>query len=224
MADTGIGIPENELSKIFSTFTQVDSSFHRQHGGSGFGLSISQGLVELMGGRISVRSEKDKGSTFTFTLPLKSAEEQREAHSEVPVKEPENESPTARILVAEDEPMIRELVIMMLARRGWKTETAESGEEAVEKWDQGKFDLLLMDLQMPKMTGMEATQEIRRREGASGRHIFIVGLTAHSRREIRDECLAAGMDKELMKPIQMSELYTVVESCLSLEGPQSGSL
>jgi CheY-like chemotaxis protein len=140
------------------------------------------------------------------------------AEKEIPVKETSQEASEnqhARILLADDEPMIREVIKMMLAQHGWQVETAESGGEAVAKWEKGKFDLIFMDLQMPELNGLEATRAIRERENGAGKRICIVGLTAHAQRDVLDACLNAGMDKVLTKPVRMKGLQTAVNFCLS---------
>ncbi|WP_027716622.1 CHASE domain-containing protein [Desulfuromonas sp. TF] len=218
VADTGIGIPEEKQHLLFQKFSQTDSSFHRQYGGSGLGLAISKGLVELMGGQIDVQSRKGKGSVFTFTLPLKTVSERQSVAppAETPLEVTVEEIPSARILIAEDDPLVREMVRMTLARGGWESETAETGREALKRYEQGSFDLILMDLQMPEMDGIEATRAIRRKEAEDGaRRTFIIGLTAHARPEIKEECLNAGMDEVLIKPVQMKDLSAAIGRCLS---------
>jgi PAS domain S-box-containing protein len=213
VADTGIGIPEEKRELLFESFTQADSSFTRKFGGTGLGLAISKGLVDLMGGVISVRGRQGQGSVFSFTVPSKRAQTQSGAPVEDLPGEADNVS-AARILLAEDDPMIRNMIALMLARRGWQAETAENGREAVEKWERGDFDLLLMDLQMPEMNGLETTRTIRQKESGGEKHTWIIGLTAHARREIRDDCLDAGMDRVLTKPIQVNDLYSAISDCL----------
>jgi signal transduction histidine kinase/CheY-like chemotaxis protein len=215
VADSGIGIPEGKRDLVFQRFSQVDSSFDRQYGGSGLGLAISKGLVELMGGAISVRSGEGGGCVFTFTVPLTNVEMKRPAGAEIPQTPFSKGNSEARILLADDEAMIRTMLTLMLARSGWKAETAETGLDAVEKWKAGNFDILFMDLQMPEMNGLEATREIRSREAESARHTCIVGLTAHTLLDIRDDCLKAGMDRVLTKPVQIKDLVSAIESCLT---------
>jgi CheY-like chemotaxis protein/anti-sigma regulatory factor (Ser/Thr protein kinase) len=212
VADTGIGIPEEKHHLLFQSFSQLNISETGRFGGSGLGLAISKGLVELMGGEISVRSRAAQGSVFTFTVPLRVAEEPEAPPMEVPTGEVEVH-PTARILLAEDEPMIREMITMMLAQRGLHPVTAESGLQAVEKWQDGDFDLIFMDLQMPDMDGMEATRTIRDMEQGRKRPC-IIGLTGHASREIKEECLSSGMDLVLTKPVKLQELLSALETCL----------
>jgi PAS domain S-box-containing protein len=215
IADTGIGIPEEKRHLLFESFTQLDASFHRKFGGSGLGLAISKGLVELMGGRIEVQSRDGGGSLFTFSIPLKTAE----SRGSQPLPTLQEESGrgilATRILLAEDDAMIQELITLVLAKRGWYAESAVTGLEAIEKWEKGAFGIVLMDLQMPDMDGMEATQAIREREAEVGRRTCIIGLTAHALSEIQNECLKAGMDEVLTKPVQMRDLYSAIDRCLA---------
>ncbi|MDO3378005.1 PAS domain-containing hybrid sensor histidine kinase/response regulator [Geoalkalibacter halelectricus] len=210
VADTGIGIPDEKQDLLFQSFSQADSSLTRRYGGSGLGLAISKGLVELMGGTISARSKAGEGSVFMFTVPLRISPKATLAQAEARRASPDGDL-TPTILVAEDDPAIRELIQMVMKPRGWQTETAESGREALEKWGHGTFDVILMDIQMPEMNGLEATRMIRAREHGHPQPIRIIGLTAHARREVREEALAAGMDEVLTKPIRIAELYSAIE-------------
>ncbi|MFA5516119.1 MAG: PAS domain S-box protein [Desulfuromonadales bacterium] len=208
--DTGIGIPPDKIDLLFQPFTQVDSSLTRRYGGSGLGLAISKELVEMMGGDLAVESAVGAGSTFTFHLPLR------------PGKAPAPPPPAAaagkcalpmHVLLAEDDPAVRELVTMVLRKRQLAVSVAENGRETVAQWRAGGIDLILMDLQMPEMDGLEATRQIRRLEGGDGKRTCIFALTAHARAEDREECLAAGMDGFLAKPLDMDALTRAIESC-----------
>ncbi len=218
VSDTGIGVPEEKREAIFQRFSQADGSFKRRHGGVGLGLAISQGLVDLMGGGpIGLRERPGGGSVFFFPLPLKAAKSDRTSlaadHAEAtaaPLSSP-------FILLAEDEPMIRKVIQTILTHCGWRSETAGTGREAVRRWKEGNFDLILMDLQMPEMDGLEATRQIRETE--EGKKICILGLTGHTRRELMEECLDAGMDKVLTKPVKIKELCSVIDSCLAAPPP-----
>jgi PAS domain S-box-containing protein len=213
VADTGIGFPEEKRDLLFESFTQADSSFTRKFGGAGLGLGIAKGLVNLMGGELSVQGREGQGSVFTFTIPLKSAGRQSGSPCEA-LSGNAGDILASRILLVEDDPMIRNMIAMMLAQRGWQTETAENGREAVAKWEGGEFDLVLMDVQMPEMNGLEATRTIRQKDSAREKHTWIIGLTAHAQREIRDDCLEAGMDKIVTKPIKVKDLYSAICDCL----------
>lgn len=214
VADTGIGIAEEQQDLLFESFRQVDMSFQRKYGGTGLGLAISRSLVELMGGELTVQSRTGEGSVFKFSIPLKT----ETTPIALPHAEPEDiagELTAGRILVAEDDAMIRTLMIMELARNGWHTETAESGKEAVEKWRRDKFDIILMDLQMPDMDGLAATRLIRREEAGQGKRGCIIGFTAHAQKEIAGSCLDAGMDDVLIKPFKMNLLHAAIKQHFS---------
>jgi PAS domain S-box-containing protein len=215
VSDTGIGIPEGKQEKIFQTFSQVDSSSTRRHGGTGLGLAICKGLVELMGGRISVRSRVDQGSVFTFTLPMTNAKSRDSAGSAKDGKPLTTVMPEAHILLVEDNPMVQEVILMALSRRPWQTTTAGSGRDAVQKWQTGHFDLILMDLQMPDMDGLETTRQIRQQEAGKDKKIGIIGLTAHASRAIQQKCFDAGMSEVLIKPFKTASLYAAIERSLA---------
>jgi PAS domain S-box-containing protein len=214
VADTGIGIPEGKRDLLFQSFTQADSSFTRSFGGTGLGLAISKGLVELMDGEIYLHSRKEKGSVFTFAVPLRAVDKQRLPPAEASPEE-NGKRISASILLAEDEPMIREMITRMLAKRGWQAENAETGRDALEKWAGGDFDVIIMDLQMPEMNGLEATREIREKESEGGKRTYIIGLTAHARPEIKEQCLRSGMDDVLTKPVRIQDLFSAIDTCLA---------
>lgn len=214
VGDTGIGIPSEKKSQIFNAFTQADGTSTRQYGGTGLGLTISKKLVELMGGHIWVESEFGKGSTFTFTAQL---EVQRIASSK-----PEMETETHisrgedyRILVAEDNAINSKLVSRLLEKQGYQVKIAANGKEALASFKEDSFDLILMDIQMPELGGLEATTAIRLLEKGSETHIPIVGLTAHAMKGDRDRCLAAGMDDYVTKPIEPPKLFEAMGKQLS---------
>jgi PAS domain S-box-containing protein len=216
--DSGIGIPHGKLERIFEPFNQVDSSLTRSYGGTGLGLSICRDLVTLMGGTIKVESEVGRGSTFFFTLPLlPAAANQPVAH---PGKVMAGTGGGGRILLAEDDSMVRELVDLVLRQHGWEVTLAENGRQAVERWREGGIGLVLMDLQMPEMDGLEATGQIRRLEGEQGGKTRIIALTAHARPEKREEILAAGMDGILTKPFRIEDLNSLIrnEGCAKVPG------
>ncbi len=216
VSDTGVGVPEEKKEIVFQQFSQADGSFTRQYDGAGLGLAIAKGLLQLMEGEIGLRDRPQGGSIFFFTLPLKVAAGDATAPAEERTGAPAPFFSPARILLVEDEPAIRQMVRMILAQRGWQSEVAENGREAVKKWSEGDFDLILMDLQMPEMNGLEATRQIRAAE--EGRRIHILGLTAHTRHEVKLECLAAGMDMVLLKPIKIRELCAAIDRCLASSG------
>ncbi|MCM2264678.1 MAG: PAS domain-containing protein [Desulfuromonadales bacterium] len=215
IADTGIGIPEDKQHLLFQSFSQVDNSFHRQHGGSGLGLAICKGLVELMGGTISMRNREGGGSIFTFTLPLKTVAAKTSPNGTHTADLGSLSARPVRILLAEDESMVRDIVSLALTHHGWNVETAVNGREAIAKWRSEPFDVILMDLQMPEINGLEAARTIRAGEAGPGRGIAIIGFTAHTSERIIEDCIAAGMNYVLSKPLHFDDLSEVINQCLA---------
>ena len=216
IADTGIGIPNEKLGAVFERFTQADSSTTRRYGGSGLGLTISKRLVELMGGRISVESAMNKGSVFSFTVPLEIAAGAARRAS-VPVGPgPERPLPELSILVVEDSPDNRTITVAYLQDTPYRVETAENGAIALQKFTAGHFDLVLMDRQMPVMDGLTATRAIREWEQAN--HLPptpIIALTASALKGDQEKFVAAGCSAYLTKPIKQEVLLqAIVEHCV----------
>ncbi len=218
VSDTGMGVPPEKQKAIFRAFEQADGSTTRRFGGTGLGLSICSQLSAMMGGRIWVESEAGGGSTFHFTARLGAG-----GPASVPAAAPERRPAAAlrglelaarpRILVAEDNLVNQKVAGRMLEKCGCQISLVGDGREAVSALEGGLFDLVLMDVHMPAMDGLEATAEIRRREGAA-RHTRIVALTASAMEGDREMCLKAGMDDYLSKPIQMEQLRAVLERWL----------
>ncbi len=224
ISDTGIGIKPDRLSAIFESFTQADNSTTRRYGGSGLGLTISKALVELMGGRIWVQSTVGQGTTFRFTVQLPAEEH--------PSDIPEDSRPSAemrvarvltqpklpqalrdlRILVVDDVPHNRELVAAFLDSYPWQLDFAADGEEAILRCRSRRYDLVLMDVQMPGTDGYEATRRVRETEAVTGRQRTpIVAVTAHVMSDEVRRCLAAGCDGHLAKPITRVSLLAAIE-------------
>jgi CheY-like chemotaxis protein/HPt (histidine-containing phosphotransfer) domain-containing protein len=211
VSDTGIGIPEEKLGRVFERFTQADSSTTRRFGGSGLGLTISRRLVELMGGRIWVESEVGKGSVFAFAVPFEiSAALNRPAA--VPVgADPETPLPALRILLAEDSPDNCIITIAYLEDTPYQVQIAETGAIACKMFEAGRYDLVLMDRQMPVMDGLTATRTIRAWEQAHHRRPTpIIALTASALKGDREMCLAAGCTAFLTKPIKQEVLLQAI--------------
>lgn len=211
--DTGIGIDEEDMKKLFLPFSQVDASSTRQYGGTGLGLSICKRLVELMGGEIGANSSKNTGSTFFFQIPL----ERKEGIAETPLpdlRDPQDKykaSETSlnrglRILLVEDNEVNRRFFVKLLGLQQLRCEVACNGEEAVRVWTQNHYDIIFMDCQMPVMDGYEATRRIRLLEGKE-KHVVIVAMTAFAMEGDAEKCYDAGMDNYISKPIN-TEMVT----------------
>ena len=211
--DTGIGIPVEKHQAILEPFTQADGSTTREFGGSGLGLAIAKQLVALMGGHLWLESVVGQGSTFHCTMRLGIDQAPPAPTSPLPGGD-RAPGPTTRrplhILVAEDHPVNQRLVTRLLEKQGHAVVVVGDGHAAVEAVAQQAFDLILMDVQMPDMDGLEATAAIRAEEQARGTHIPIIALTAHALQGDQERCLAAGMDDYVAKPITATDLATAI--------------
>jgi PAS domain S-box-containing protein len=220
VSDTGIGIPDDKKDRLFRVFSQVDESHTRSYGGTGLGLAICKQLVECMGGTIGFTCEEGKGCIFTCTIPfgVTEAEQNNDLTSgktaTAEAFPSADEAIKARLLVAEDDTTIKQFLGEMLQLVGYETNFAENGQRVVEMWENGQYDLILMDVQMPLMDGFEATAAIREKERSSGGHIPIVAMTAHAHKEVEDKCLEAGMDDYISKPIDFKDTLQVIGETL----------
>jgi len=212
ISDTGIGIPEEKVDRLFQSFSQIDSTITRKYGGTGLGLAISRRLVELMGGEIWVVSQPGLGSTFHFTILAEEVEE-----ISIPADSCAVRAKTAarretarplRILLAEDNAVNQMVAIQMLKRLGYSADVAGNGLEVLQAIERQPYDVVLMDVQMPEMDGLVAAQEIRKLWPKGPR---IIAITAYALKGDRERCLAAGMDDYISKPIVIEELRRVLE-------------
>ncbi len=211
VSDTGIGIPSDQLGRIFESFAQVGGPAHLKYGGTGLGLSISKRLVELMGGKLWVESELGKGSTFTFAVMLKPAEAARPERAPPIRAVPRPKAASRKILLAEDNQINKILAVSLLEQRGHAVTAVENGRQAIEVLGRERFDLVLMDARMPEMDGEEATRIIRESPPPGvDRDIPIIALTAYALKGDRERFLAAGMDDYIAKPIDPEELDRVL--------------
>ncbi len=223
--DTGIGIPRDRLEHIFEMFGQVDSSLKRRMTGAGLGLALSKSLVERMGGTLVVASEPGEGSTFTFDVPAKVSKEKPVFKFEPTNPRPANQAPSTssesrsnsspcRILLAEDNIINQKVALAMLKKLGYEADLAANGAQAVEATEKERYDVILMDVQMPEMDGLEATRTILARKEATNRPV-IIGFTAHILASDKEQCYAAGMVDIVPKPTELNVLKDALLRAIS---------
>ena len=218
VSDTGIGMSKEYLTEIFEAFTREQNTTKSKIAGSGLGMSIVKKYVDLLGGTIDVESELGKGSTFTVTLKHKIADESYYVKKRAESSESSSEILEGRnILLAEDNDLNAEIAEAILERAGLKTERVEDGIQCVnriEKMPAGTYDMILMDIQMPKMNGYKATQEIRNLPDKDKACIPIVAMTANAFEEDKREAIAAGMNGHIAKPIQVDKLLSILSEVI----------
>ncbi len=219
VTDTGLGISPEEQENLFNEYAQLENSLIRQFEGTGLGLSISKNLTELMQGKIGVISTKGKGSTFWFTLGLIKGDESQILNNRLETLPKIKQSRPLTILLVEDNILNQKFAVTTLQRAGHKVELAENGKMAVEKFRKNNYDLILMDIAMPIMDGIEATHLIRELEGkipsermGRSEKVKILAITAHVMVTDREKCLKAGMDEYLAKPYRPQELISMIEN------------
>jgi signal transduction histidine kinase/CheY-like chemotaxis protein len=214
--DTGVGIPKKQQKEIFNDFTQADASITRRFGGSGLGLAISKQLVQLMHGTIAVTSTEGRGSTFTFTVRLRTSRTEELVRTVTTREHPVQEVPHLSVLLADDNALNRKLAATVLREQGHDVTQVENGYEAVELLKAGRFDVVLMDVQMPIMDGITATRIIRdRNSGVLAPDIPIIALTAHALKGDRERFLSVGMNDYLSKPIRIQALSDTIARTMS---------
>jgi PAS domain S-box-containing protein len=223
--DTGLGITQEAQQHIFDAFTQADNSTSRRYGGSGLGLSICRQLMDLMGGRIWVDSQPGQGSQFQLLVPFtrvatssQMAEELAELDNILVGKK---SARALNVLLAEDHPVNQKIAVEILKNRGHHITLAEDGQQALEHYAKKRYDLILMDVQMPGMDGESATAAIRLLERETGTHVRIIGLTAHALVGDKERLINIGMDGYLAKPFMPKELIAIVESFSADNQPMS---
>ncbi|MEX0818628.1 MAG: ATP-binding protein, partial [Pirellulaceae bacterium] len=239
VSDTGVGIPVDQFDRLFTAFSQVDSSTTRRFGGTGLGLSICKQLVELMGGEIGLESQVGIGTTFWFEIEMATADstmvperkrpspsgarsmamdgsERQRQQEEIPTRLEQSRKFAGHVLVAEDNSINQLYVVELLKHFGCTSDVVVNGEEALDAVQRRQYDLVLMDCQMPEMDGFLATHAIRKREASGERagRIPIVALTANALKGDRERCLEAGMDEYLRKPLEGQELSAMLEKYL----------
>jgi signal transduction histidine kinase/ActR/RegA family two-component response regulator len=223
VVDTGCGIPLDQQAAMFESFKQFESYATRKTGGLGIGLTISQQLIDLMHGKIGMKSEPGKGSTFFVDLDLPVAKDgathptqkTNTPGSAIGATDQYSMGKGMNILIAEDNPVNQKLLRLMLEMHGHHAKVTADGKEAVAVYQSDDIDLILMDVQMPGMNGFEATTTIRDLEKNTDKHVPIIAVTAHVMPGYKEECLNAGMDNYLAKPFRMQELFAVIEETLA---------
>ncbi|OGR40249.1 MAG: hypothetical protein A2051_08880 [Desulfovibrionales bacterium GWA2_65_9] len=209
--DTGIGIPEDVQHLVFEKFTQADSSTSRKYGGTGLGLAVCRQLARFMGGDIWLNSEPGAGSTFFVTLPFARAEAPAEQQAPAKSLEPSAQVRPLHILLAEDTPANTVIAQAFLRRLGHTNRHAASGQEALEFLRHESFDLVLMDVEMPVMDGLEATRQLRAGEaGELNRFVPVLAMTAHALAAFREKCAEAGMSGFVPKPVSFRDLAEIL--------------
>jgi len=223
VSDTGIGMKPENIEKLFQPFSQADGSTTRMFGGTGLGLAICKRLVEMMGGEIGVKSEEKIGSTFWFTMKLNEGQASdtamhgsQDGQSSTPPVDPKG----VRILVVEDNEVNQRVSLEMLTKLDFSADAVANGKEALSALSKTKYDLIIMDCQMPIMDGYEATRQIRRLEKTSGQHIPIIAATADAMSGDRKKSFEAGMDDYITKPIEFEKLAKLITDWISKIKPQ----
>ncbi len=217
IVDSGIGISDDGKKNLFQLFSQVDTSTTKNYGGTGLGLSIAKRLVMMMQGEIGFESKQDKGSTFWFTVKLEKCSQKIVSPESAKKKPAPDKKPfkMLSILLAEDNEINQKIIQYSLTNAGYKVDIANNGQEAIDMYHAGNYDLVLMDVQMPILDGFEATAHIRNIESAilNGIHRTpIVALTANAMKGDREKCLDAGMDEYLSKPFTPNDLISIIRS------------
>lgn len=214
ISDTGIGIPKSKHKSIFGSFTQGESETTRKYGGTGLGLSIVKKLIDLQGGTIKLESEVGKGSTFSIVIEMETANaaELNKVQDDKYTKNGQDLSGVS-VLIVEDNELNQVLAIEFLNKAKAKSEVAKNGKEAVEMVKKGKFDIVLMDIQMPEMDGYQASRKLR----SEGYEVPIIAMTAHAFQGEREKCLSAGMDDYLTKPIRFEKMVEIMAKALKSE-------
>ncbi len=211
LSDTGIGIPKAKIHEAFDSFKQFESDYTKTQGGIGLGLAIVKSLTEIMKGTISLESDEKKGTAITLTIPFRIVTQR----TTLPVsisKKADIQYKNKKILVAEDDSISNLFITTLLIDKGFAVDSCFNGEEAFQMIEDNAYDLILMDIGLPVLNGLEVTKKLRNKEHQSGSHIPVIALTAYTTKEDVDKCLNAGVDKHIAKPLETSELFDQISS------------
>ena len=214
VTDTGIGIPQDKIDSLFESFTQLDASSTKTYKGLGLGLSIVKRLLDMIGGKISIESKVGQGSTFTCKIPFELDYEYESKGETLKEKESTAEEKSYNILVVEDDFINQKLFNDLLIKKGYKVSTVDDGNKIFPLIEKTNFDLIIMDIQLFGMDGMEATRVLREKEKKKGGHIPVIGMTAFAMQGDREKCLEIGMDDYLPKPFDKDDFYNIIEKYL----------
>lgn len=213
--DTGIGIPSHMIHRVFDSFVQVNPESNRKYGGTGLGLSIVKKIVHQLNGSIKLESQLNKGTNITVTLPFEVTNDFVNKNQKQVSRNSDLKLPSGlKILLVEDNVMNQKLVLMIFKRYPVQVDLAENGLEAIKALKTNDYDVLLMDIQMPEMDGIEATKIIRREFGPSKRNTPIIAMTAHAFQEELDKCMMVGMNGHIVKPIEVENVIQVINDSL----------
>ncbi len=206
--DTGIGIPEDKLAEIFEPFRQVDSAINRRYSGTGLGLTISRKLVEIMGGKVEVKSKLGKGTLFTIQLPMTLSEvQQGYSREKAPLPKDRKKFRNLKVMLVDDDPVNRLLGEVILKNYGIKAIIASDGASAIRKFRVGRFDLILLDIQMPVVSGLDVARHIRQKEKGKTERARIIAITANVLKKDIDLYLSQGIDDYILKPFNEQVIY-----------------
>ena len=223
VSDTGVGIPEAALGRLFQAFEQADNSTSRSYGGTGLGLAITKRLVELMGGTVGATSEEGKGSTFWLEVRLKTGQAPHPATA--PPRQPAPEEilrrdhAGLRVLLVEDNRVNREVAEELLEMAGCRVDIAEDGLEAIARVERNAYALILMDVQMPRLDGLEATRRLR--QMPAGATVPVIAMTANAFNDDKLRCLEAGMNDFIAKPVDPDLLYETMQHWVETSRPNT---